>query len=66
MSSIVFLICLVAFFILATYALMKWFEIYNGPDGERYRRMLSQGAFAPLTKEDIEQDQQRIAKRKIS
>jgi hypothetical protein len=65
MSSIAFLICLVSFFILAAYALLKWFQIYNGPDGERYRRMLSQGAFAPLSKEDIAQDQQRMALRKV-
>jgi hypothetical protein len=63
MSTITF-IFIILFVPLALYCFYKWFEIYNGPDGERYRRMKVQGSFAPLTTEDIEQDKQRIAERK--
>ena len=52
------------FLALALYCMYKWFQIFNGPDGERYRRMRTQGSFAPLMEEDIEQDKQRIAERK--
>ena len=66
MNPIGFLVGFVIFVLLATYAVYKWFEIYNGPNGERYRRMLSQGPYVPLTTEDIEQDNQRIAARKTT
>ena len=53
------------FLVLAVYCIYKWFQIYNGSDGERYRRMGMQGPFVALTEEDIEQDKQRIAESKV-
>jgi len=38
---------------------IKWLQIFNSPDGERYRRMRTQGPFAPLSEEDVADTEQR-------
>ncbi len=38
---------------------IKWLKIFNSPDGERYRRMRTQGPFAPLSAGDVAHDEQR-------
>ena len=50
------------FLALGVYGCVKWFDIFNSPDGERYRRMRTQGPFAPLRPEDIGEDEQRQKK----
>ncbi len=40
------------------------FQMWNSPDGERYLKTRMQGAFVPLSAEDIAEDEQRAAKKK--
>ena len=47
---------------LGIYGWVKWFDIFNSSDGERYRRMRTQGPFAPLNPQDIAEDGQRQKK----
>jgi hypothetical protein len=39
--------------------LVKVFQLYNSPDGERYRKLRMQGPFVPLSTEEIEADRRR-------
>ena len=41
---------------------IKSLDVFNSPDGERYRRMRAQGPFAPLTKEDVANDENQRKK----
>ena len=41
------------------YGWLKWFKIFNSPDGERYSRAVNQGPLVPLSPEDIEADIKR-------
>lgn len=40
------------------------FQMWNSPDGERHLKTRMQGAFVPLSAEDIADDEQRAAKKK--
>ena len=54
---------LILFAIVCVYLAYQLFKYYNSPEGERHARMRMQGAFAPLSKEELEQDQARAAGR---
>lgn len=41
-------------------AFYVWLRIFNGPDGERYRKMRMQGPFVPLSEADIQADAERV------
>ncbi len=59
---ILFLIVLIVLF--GIWGLFKSFSVFNSPDGERYRKMKTQGPFVPLSSEEIEKDEQRKSQRK--
>jgi hypothetical protein len=40
------------------------FQMWNSPDGERYLKTRMQGAFVPLSEEDIAEDTRRAAEKK--
>jgi hypothetical protein len=60
MSRMSLLLLVLGLGVVAAWAWFKWFQMYNSPDGERYRRRRTQGPFVPLSAEEIEEDQQRI------
>lgn len=39
----------------------RFIKMFNSPEGERLARRSAQGPFAPLTREDIEEDEARKA-----
>ena len=49
-------------FLLAVYGYVKLFRMRNSPDGERLLRNLANGPFVPLSKADMEEDEQRRKK----
>jgi hypothetical protein len=55
----VVLMIIVVFIPLATYAVVRWWRVFNSPDGERYMKRRMQGPFVPLTSEDISSDEER-------
>jgi hypothetical protein len=52
MDLIIILVCVFVFVALLFYGAFKWFQVFNGPDGERYRRTRMQGPFVPLDKDE--------------
>lgn len=30
----------------------KWFKVFNSPTGEKYQKLVTQGPFAPVAKEE--------------
>lgn len=40
------------------------FQMWNSPDGERHIKTRMQGAFVPLSAEDIAEDARRVADKK--
>lgn len=57
-SVLLFLVCVLLPFV-GLYGWWKWIEMFNSEDGERYRRQIMQGPFAPLTEEDQREDEHR-------
>lgn len=54
----IWLILLLFLFIgIGIFGCIKSFEVFNSPDGERYRRMRTQGPFAPLSEADVTNDE---------
>jgi hypothetical protein len=60
-DTLIFVLVLLA--ILVVYLAYQLFKYYNSPEGERHARMRMQGAFVPLSKEELDQDQARAAGR---
>ncbi|MCX7217879.1 hypothetical protein [Undibacterium sp.] len=60
-NTLIFVLVLLA--IVGVYLAYRLFKYHNSPEGERHARMRMQGAFVPLSKEELEQDQARAAGR---
>lgn len=46
-------------------AFYVWLKVFNGPDGERYRRLRMQGPFVPLSDAEIQADAERARPRNV-
>ena len=55
----VVLMIIVVFVPLWAYVAVRWWKVFNSPDGERYRKRRMQGPFVPLTPEEIASDEAR-------
>jgi hypothetical protein len=55
----IILIVIAVFIPLAAYAVLKWWTVFNSPDGERYMKRRMQGPFVPLTPEEKACDEVR-------
>jgi hypothetical protein len=60
-------LALIAFLILVVpcIAIYFWLRVFNGPDGERYRKLRMQGPFVPLSDAEIQADAERLRSRHV-
>ena len=48
MNEMLIAVSILLFIVLLIWVWVKWFQMYNGADGERYMRMRIQGSFVPV------------------
>ena len=43
------------------FIVLRWWKLFNSPDGERYMKRRMQGPFVPLSKDEVADDNARAA-----
>ncbi|MGZ3158993.1 MAG: hypothetical protein ACXU7H_07910 [Burkholderiaceae bacterium] len=53
------ILTLIAVIAMAAFGIYLYIKVFGGENGERYIKMRMQGPFVPLSKEEIEEDEER-------
>ena len=54
MNEMLIAVSILLFIVLLIWVWVKWFQMYNGADGERYMKMRMQGSFVPSAEQKAE------------